>query len=480
MRERPFPVACPCVINGSMMSNAVPLYAHPVFAGSLLALALLCNACGGSPAEFGLDAATPDAATRDADAYQDAEPDRAVSDASTDSSPRDSAPPDADAGPDAPEDGGTYTPPLVGTGHPNIFVNQPEIDAIRVKLAASAEPWQSAYAELLRSADDALTQAPVSVTFGGLNRCGGQDIFCSTGFYDDGRGRDRYDADQVRIVSTAVRDLGMAYAFSGQARYATKAIELIRVWALNPDTRMRPVVPYQQAKVELYPTLSGFIYGADLIWNYPGWLPEDRAALSMWIRAFGEAAMAQTTDVNNFGNWKVALVAVAGAYLDDAPLLEHAFSEYRRLIPDQVHWTGRMNQEASRTAGWGGLGYSLYAIQAMAMAAEVARHRGVDLYDYTSDDGGGHAARGRGLRVAMDFLAPFLVDPSTWPPSGASAGPTPLHEQSGQGVYELAYSRWRDPGHLAVLSRWGRPLTMNIWALGSVTLTHANHFDLGL
>ncbi len=428
---------------------------------------------------FGCDDAAP--TEPDAGAPRDATPRPTDTGVRSDGGPgRDTGPADLDAdlGLDAgpSDDGGALdagpsSTPLVGTGHPNILIDQAEIDAIRAQLAMSSEPWQSAYTGLIRAADEALGQAPVSVTFGGLNRCDGNEhVFCSTGFYPGGDVRDRYDADQVRVVSTAVRDLGMAYAFSGQDRYAEKAIELIRVWALDPDTLMYPRIPYQQAKIELYPTLSGFIYGADLIWNYPGWDPSEKTALAAWIRAFGEAAMSMTTDQNNFGNWKIALVAVAGAYLDDVPLLEHAFSEFRRKIPDQIHWTGRMNWEYGRTAGWGGIGYSLYAVQAMTMAAEVARHREVDLYDYTSDGT-------RGLRVALDYLAPYLVDPSSWP---HATGPSPLHDQSGQGVYELAYSRWRAPEHLAVLERWRRPLRMNIWALGSVTLTHANHFDLGL
>ncbi len=376
---------------------------------------------------------------------------------SGDSGPGDGGPDDGgpdDGGPDdgGPDDGGPGK--NFDEGHPNIFLNQAEVDGILAKIEEGKEPWVTARDNLLLRATAALDEPLRSVTFGGPNVCGANSVYC----YDEG---DPYDwTEGAEPLAEAVRDLGMGYAFSGNAEYAEKAIELMNAWALDPETGMKPELSSSASQIQLYSVMGGFFYGADLVFNYPGWDTSDRAALQEWVREFGTHGMNKGVGDNNFANWKNAFVSAAGAFSEDQVLLDYAFQRYQEMIPIQIDSSGRMTWEFDRTSGAGGLHYSMYAIHAMAQCAEVARHHGVDLYSYTDD-------RGIGIEDALDFMAPYVEDPSSWPYYGT------IHSGNGPGVFEVAYSRWQKSAYLDVIAEWDRPFTMSIgWAFGAITLTH--------
>jgi len=385
--------------------------------------------------------------------------------------------------------------------HPNILLNAQEIITIKAKLSVSEEgevtgeePWRSAYEKMIEQGEAALKLPMMSVTFGGRNsgdeNCANIRIFCNGRFYDDDR--DGYDSDNGSWpIGAGVRDLGMAYAFTGDAKYAIHLIKLVKVWAIDPTTGMLPQFSNNQSRISLMPSMSGLIYGVDLAWNYPGWDQADKDAFKDWVLTFGRNAVyafgqAETNaSDNNFENWRNAFLSVAGAFTGDQALLATAYRNFRRGITWQVGCTGRMNQEYGRVKGWAGRGYSLYAMHAMTITAEAARHQGVDLYNYTTkvqyqdwtqDQQKSQCGVARGLKVALDYHAPFLSGAAPWPNSIISGNP--LNASHGMGIYELAYSVWEEDQYLAVVNKWGRPLGTNNWPLGVVTLTHANRYPL--
>src|ERR1700722_1656061 len=64
--------------------------------------------------------------------------------------------------------------------------------------------------------------------------------------------------DCIRQLHDAVAALGAAYKITGDDRYAAKAAELLRVFFLDPATRMNPSLPYAQAVLGVS---SGRSYG---------------------------------------------------------------------------------------------------------------------------------------------------------------------------------------------------------------------------
>lgn len=357
--------------------------------------------------------------------------------------------------------------------HPNTFVNTSELAAIAAQVQAGRQPWLRAYNETIADANAALSQAPRGVTSQGSTSheyytqrpydwsnnmpspCGA--TYCDGHINPEA---DRADYTTVTTICRAIRDLGLAYALSGDSRYADKAIVLINAWCLDDATYMEPRYTDGQSQIELSITIPGMFYGADLIYNYPGWGSADRSDFLDWATAFTQSAQGWSR-TNNFENWRLVVLATGGALTGNQTVLDAAWSRWREIIPDQVSSEGRMVNETGRTKS---LDYSTYALNAMLQTAEIARHHGVDLYHYTSS--------GRGMELVLDYHAPFIASPSTWPYEQISS-----YTGANIAVYECAYAVWQKQSYMDVINRWGRPMYESR-VMGYTTLTHAFGLDV--
>lgn len=362
--------------------------------------------------------------------------------------------------------------------HPNMYLNAAEIAAIKTKVQAGAEPWKTAYERLIADANQALNEKPYSVTKDGGSNDGHDyeaiSIYC--GWKEvDGKEPDcrdgkinpnikRQDYEEAISLGKAVHNLGLAYAFTQDSKYAQQAISLIRAWCIEPNTRMNPKFTNSQSYIELSITIPGLFFGADLLYNYPDWSAQEKETFTEWVAAIANSAL-KWHRTNNFENWRVNFVAAAGAFLGDESLLNYAFGRYKELIPIQIDPKGRMIKELNRTTS---LTYSLYALNAMIQTAEIARHQGVNLYDYTSDGK-------RGLKLALDYHATYAAD--TNPRDWSYQQIKPLNKQDNVALYELAYSYWQEPSYLKVINSWQRPM-IEKRILKQITLTHSNRFEL--
>ncbi len=376
---------------------------------------------------------------------------------------------------------------------PNMYLPQARIDAIKLKLDAGEALWTDAYDLVIAEADAALALPLTSVHAGGVlesvtyggTGSPGANLYASRfpeGGPDDeplGTLHDYYAA--VRL-SDKTRSLGLAYAFTGEAQYADRAIELINNWSVNPATRMTPNVVGNT--IEIYITMPGLFYGADLISDYGGWDPGEKAGFEGWAQTIGNSAQSKNEGPNNFANWKVVMVASVGALLHDdgaaGGYLDHAESQWKFWVEDQMNGSlssraGLLGREASRGTR-GGLHYSLFALNAMIQGAEILRNQGVNVYDYVAPDGSS-------LKLGLDFIAPYALNPETWGDVGTtSQGYTqdnPITADDSMALFELAYSYYGDQAYLDILEKWGRPID-DIRPMGNTTLTHGNTFELAI
>jgi hypothetical protein len=366
-----------------------------------------------------------------------------------------------------------------GPGHPAMFINQQEIDAIKVKIAADQEPWASAYDQMISAANAALSKSAESVVDNGGGCVDANPHIFATDGIKNGSWGSRVDYQKAERMSQAITALGLGYAFSGEPAYANKALALLDHWMVDPATYMAPYnrnfSPHtcgwgHQWSIEVMITIPGMLYGADLIWNYPGWEPQTKAAVAQWASDIAADARSQDGGYYNNGeNWRYLLEASAGALLGDPSILNHAFGRYRNAfagVLDSTHTTGQMNANGSlkyEIARSVSLDYTNFALLPMIGTAEIARHNGVDLHNYKLSDG-------RGLEKGLDYSAPATANPASWthPQSPAYRG-----EQAG--LYELAHLWKQKPAYLGAVTKWGRPISgwVKTWVLGHPTLTHA-------
>ena len=344
--------------------------------------------------------------------------------------------------------------------HPNLYLNQSEIDDIKSHIAADQEPWKSAYDNLISQADQDLSIPPGSVTDNGGGHVWRTDQpYTTDGVYDPNA--DRQDYLLADRISDTILNLGLAYQLSGRSEYADKAIQLIEVWFIDKSTALRAGTGSGN-EIEIWITMPSAFYGMDLLWNYPSFPESDKLALQSWAQVSINRLLTLQT-VNNWENWRLVYLMSLAHVAGDKGAMNAAIDRWKEVAEYQINGEGLMSTELDRTLS---LDYSIFALSPMAQGAEIARHYGVDLYGYRN-------SHNQNLETVFDVYVPYVLDPSLW----SYQQIRPFDPSNGIFVYELAYSRYGHKNtYRSVIEEYQRPL-VDTRTMGHVTLTHGSRFD---
>ncbi len=227
------------------------------------------------------------------------------------------------------------------------------------------------------------------------------------------------DRRQMDMMVDGVETLGLAYYLTGNEKYAEKAAQLLRVWFLDPETRMNPNLNYSQGIPGKEPgNKSGVIDsrimiraldGALLIYDSTALSASDQAALRAWAGQFldwlqtGDIARQEWATSNNHGTF-FDVQAMYFALFSGKPAvaIEVAETAIKKRILAQIQPDGTMPEELDRTRS---LHYSIFNLQAFFELARLAEQTDVDLW---------HAADSR-IKAALNFLAPYADPARPWP-----------------------------------------------------------------
>ena len=105
-----------------------------------------------------------------------------------------------------------------------------------------------------------------------------------------------YDRPKLAAISFASYTLALAYYYTGEEAYASKASELIRGWFLNPETKMNPNMDHAQVAPGVNNGSGQGIIDANdfipvldavsLIYDSPSWTFGDHKRLKEWFFQF--------------------------------------------------------------------------------------------------------------------------------------------------------------------------------------------------
>ena len=294
---------------------------------------------------------------------------------------------------------------------------------------------------ILLAANRALAISPVTITATRNPRsAGGPNDFSSQGDYwwpnpdtPDGLPYVRRDGQSYpdafqdhRLAIQAMRDavaaLAAGFAITGDARYATKADELLRVFFLDLSTRMHPHFEYAQAIPGVSPGRGiGIIDGLHLIeipmavatLERSNALPADTGIglrrwfgdLLHWLHNSSHGQEEAATKNNHSAAYDVQRAAFATLVGDQATLAACRRRYREDFLPLQMAVDGSFPQELTRTKPYG---YSIFQLDLMATLCQLLSTSDDDLWHFALPDG-------RGIHRAMDYLVPYLADKSAWP-----------------------------------------------------------------
>lgn len=328
-----------------------------------------------------------------------------------------------------------------------MFISDDRIETVRERIEQQQEPTWSAYQALLAQAPALLAHQPQV-----------PETWHVPGFYPDPEGH-REGKGGLQDDANAAYQLALLYRLTDEPRYAEAAARLAHAWAgletLSTEADSTLSFSYH------FPAL---IFAADMLRGSDAWTDEHETRFARFVR--DKAVGMNTMDrANNWGNWGLVLVLASAAFLDDDELFAQGVERWKQFIDEQIADDGHLPHEVGRNGGRGerGIWYSHFTLMPQTLAAEIARVRGVDLYDYTSPSG-------QTLADAFHRLAPWARDPSTFPYYTADAAEHPQRGVDYVSYFEILHARWPHPDAAAMLEA-RRPLTASHSA-PVLTLTH--------
>jgi hypothetical protein len=229
------------------------------------------------------------------------------------------------------------------------------------------------------------------------------------------------DRDRIGTKLTSVYTLSLAYAVTGDERYAAHAIEFVRTWFLKPDTRMNPNFNFSQAVrgrnkgrgsgiIDGY-GLRSVIDAIGLLEISKSWIQADRNGMRQWFESYldwllnSKPGDDEAAAKNNHGSTYAVQVCTIALFLgkdDVATQVVRAAKSER--IARQIEPDGSQPLELVRTKSWD---YSMLNLEALMQLAWIGERFDEDLWTYTTDDG-------RCIRKAIDFLLPSALGKDVW------------------------------------------------------------------
>lgn len=241
-----------------------------------------------------------------------------------------------------------------------------------------------------------------------------------------------YDRRPLGELISAVSTLSLAFRETREERYARGAVKLLRVWFLDPATRMNPNLNFGQAipgitegrGIGIIDTLglASTVQSCQWLETSQAFTSSDRAGLKAWIGAYldwlltSKNGREEAAAKNNHGTWYDVQVAAFALYTERPDLARKVAEEAKvERIAAQIEPDGAMPHELARTKSFS---YSVMNLRGFFDLADVARSAGVDLWRFQSADG-------RSVRKALEYLAPYVDPARTWPHEQIAGGVTP-------------------------------------------------------
>ncbi len=310
--------------------------------------------------------------------------------------------------------------------HPGGFYTQAQIDYVKNQISSHAEPWTSAYARLMGSvAQKKNTQPNVP------------KVFNVPGYYED-KAAFFASTHEMTADADAAYMMALAYQLNGDQNLADRSQRILTAWARNNTG-----ISGHDGQLTMAYMGAGLVLAGELLGNYPGWSPDDRAAFQNWVRTvyIGQAANAIQDRTNNWGEWGTWGMVIADHFLDDADGLAAETVKLEHHIDQAIAADGHMPDETTR--GQAGIWYTFFSLAPMTAAARVIENSGgPNLFTWTSPSG-------KRIDAALAYLFNALQQPSNWSFAQNATVPNGPRDDWAYDMFEAMADQYGNPQYAA-------------------------------
>lgn len=233
---------------------------------------------------------------------------------------------------------------------------------------------------------------------------------------------DKFDRGILGSMAKSVKDLGVAYYLISDENYAAKAVQNLKIWFLNPTTKMNPNMNFGQTIsgrndgkgrgegiIDTY-CLVEMLEGVELLRKSKSYTPAVSEGLTNWFSEYlnwmmtSDIGNEEYTAKNNHGTAFDVQAARYALFVGKEEIARKFVSEFseRRLFL-QIEPDGSQPLELARTTA---LGYSTFNLTHILDMCCLAKSLNIDLFNAKSADG-------RSISKAIDFLTQFVGKPQS-------------------------------------------------------------------
>jgi hypothetical protein len=254
---------------------------------------------------------------------------------------------------------------------------------------------------------------------------------------------DEYDRPQFTQLTTQVDTLAIAYALSGDERFAAKAAELLRTWFVNPATRMNPhmlfaqyipgdnvitpwkdyparFVPGSNGRKGIFVSFGGVIEDLNLVpltdciallRASSSWTKEDDNTIRQWYRDYTcwllthQHGLDEAACRNNHASWYWADILCFLNFIGEP---DRARAYAARAVPErleiQIEPDGSQPEELVRAIS---RSYTAFTLISFANIARSSQDAGFDAWSFVTSDG-------RSITRGLDWYLPYLMGEKEW------------------------------------------------------------------
>ena len=228
---------------------------------------------------------------------------------------------------------------------------------------------------------------------------------------------DKFDRGILGSIAKSVKDLGVAYYLVADENYAAKAVQNLKIWFLNPSTKMNPNMNFGQTIsgrnegkgrgegiIDTY-CLVEMLEGVELLKKSKFYTPAVSEGLTNWFSDYlnwmmtTEIGNEEFTAKNNHGTAFDVQATRYALFVGKEDIARKFIAEFpaRRLFT-QIEPDGSQPLELVRTTA---LGYSTFNLTHILDMCCIAKSLNVDLFNTKSTDG-------RSISKALDFLSQYV------------------------------------------------------------------------
>jgi hypothetical protein len=223
-------------------------------------------------------------------------------------------------------------------------------------------------------------------------------------------------ADLGKVTHT----LALAYAFSGDEKYATKAAAFLKKWFIDPATKMNPNLTYAQAVLGVNDgrgigiietiSLTAVVDAMGILAKSKVLNANEQATIHLWFEDYlkwmltSKNGIDEKNALNNHGIWYDMQVLSFSLFLHKEDFIKTYIPSIIKRIPVQFEIDGRLPLELERTTA---LGYSTYCLEAWFKTAILASKAGYDIWHYQTSDG-------KSIQKGLDWLLPYAMGEKKW------------------------------------------------------------------